>query len=129
MFDWLRPYADLLKVALLLSLLTVTFIGGCSHGTGKGEAKRVVLQARVDDLNRALGEFVRVFDDVNATAKANAEASKAQAALADKAVERAEKWAGEYRERLTEVEAEIEEAKRDPDCRRLLESKSCTVLR
>lgn len=129
MFDALRPYADLLKVALLLTLLTATFIGGCSHGAGKGEAQRVVLEGRVDDLNRALGEFVRVFDDVNATAKANAEAAKAQAVLADKAVERAEQWAGEYRERLTEVEAEIDEAKRDPDCRRLLESKSCAVLR
>lgn len=125
MFDPIRPYLPLVYLGLGIGL----FVGGCVHGTGKGQAKADVLQARVDSLNGSLSEFVRVFDDVNAAAKLNAEAAKVQATLATQAVERAEGWAGEYRQRLSEVEGEIDAAKRDPGCRRLLESTSCAVLR
>lgn len=128
MLDALRPYAALIRLVLTLIAAGALFVGGCSYGKAGAEAKLEVEKARVADLNRALSQFVGVFDKVNEQASLNRAAWQNAMDLANEAASRAEEYAQQYRAERDSIENEIDKAKADPDCRKLLETASCAVL-
>lgn len=128
MLDALRPYAALIRLVLTLIAASALFVGGCSYGKRGAEGELQVERARVEDLNRALTQFVGVFDRVNEQAALNRAAWQNAMDLANEAATRAEGYAAQYRAERDSIENDIDKAKADPDCRKLLETASCAVL-
>lgn len=127
--DPIRPYVDLIRLALWIALaLAIAGIG--FYGGLRWNADEVAdAEARIAVAERALGDFATTFNEVNAQYARDRLAAERQAERAAEAVERADRRADQYRETLGGVRAEIEEAKRDPDCRAILEQTTCAVLR
>lgn len=127
--DPIRPYADLIRL-LVWAGFALAIAGGGFYGGLQWNADEVADErARVADLNRALGSFVETFDAVNEQHRLDRKAAEAQAKRADAAILRADQRAAGYRSALGEVQDEIEEAKRDPECKAILERATCAVLR
>lgn len=131
--DPLRPYAALLRVVGWLLLASVLLFGGCSWGrsieknnaAGTIAAKNAALVRASTALQQA-ADTLKAIDRATGEAEARAEEAARQA---DAAVDRAAKAEKTYQQRLAAEQAAIDRAKRDPDCRKLLETKSCAVLR
>ena len=65
---------------------------------------------------------------IDAQTDAAKAAADAQAEEAKQAVERAEKEKAQLRHEIKGIEREIADAKRDPGCKRLMETKTCSLL-
>lgn len=128
MLDAIRPYLALIRLVVSVLVAAVLFVGGCSYGKRGAEGELQAERARVDDLNRALTQFVGVFDRVNEQAELNRAAWQNAMDLANEAATRAEGYAAQYRAERDSIENEIDKAKADPGCRKLLETASCAVL-
>ena len=131
--DPLRPYAALLRVVGWLLLASVLLFGGCSWGRSIEKNKAAgAIAAKNAALVRASTALQQAADTLKAIDRATGEAearAKEAARQADAAVDRAAKAEKTYQQRLAAEQAAIDRAKRDPDCRKLLETKSCAVLR
>lgn len=127
--DPIRPYADLIRLLVWAGFALALVGGGFYAGLQWNEDEVADERARVADLNRALGSFVETFDAVNKQHGLDRVAAEAQARRSDAAVKRADERAAGYQTALGEVQAEIEVAKRDPECRAILERATCAVLR
>lgn len=73
--DPIRPYLDLIKVGIALSLLSVAFVGGCNHGkrAGVAEVRELKLQhakdaRRVANLATAAVQAARAAERTQAEA-------------------------------------------------------------
>lgn len=131
--DPLRPYAALLRVVGWLLLASVLLFGGCSWGRSIEKNKVAeTIAAKNAALVRASNALQQAADTMKAIDKATDEAeakAEEEARKADAAVDRAAKAERAYQERLAADSVAIDRAKRDPDCRKLLETESCAVLR
>lgn len=124
------------SAAVLLALV----LWGRSCGVASAEASH---RAEVDRKNTALERaglaLERAHDQLAAAAAAlRSVSAETDAALeraaekqrqADFAKERAEMAAADYKRQRDAIDAEMDRAKADPDCRRLLETTSCAALR
>lgn len=132
-FDPLRPYLSLLKWLGFCVVASALVVGGCRHGE-KEQAKedRAAIQAAKDEAAGHKAQVsvlsIRLAAIDAQAAKAKAEAD-AQAEAAKEAVKRAEQEKAQLRQEIKGIEREIAEAKRDPECNRLMETKLCAVLR
>lgn len=131
--DPLAPYMGLIKIAVLAALVAGAFVSGCSHGkAAQREADRARLDkaaAALRDAGAALEASAIALNEADALAKAAQHAALVHAKLAEEAVEGAQRDAEVYADQLAGIERELERAKRDPDCKQLLEMKSCAVFR
>lgn len=130
--DLLRPYLWLAKWIGLAVIVAVLFVGGCRHGekrqaeedakaikaaqdeTARHKAQSAILVQRINDIDAETAEVARqAADRVKAAEEAATRAVKAETAL---------------RAEIGEIERDIAKAKRDPDCRRMMEAKVCALL-
>ena len=116
-----------------LGLAALIFFGGRSCGVQAGEqfnrealadASEALVEAR--DQLRGCATSLNFAND---QALVNAEQARKAQQEAAAAVVAAQEAGKVYARRLGEIEAELEAAKADPDCRRVLESMTCSVLR
>jgi hypothetical protein len=119
--DPIKPYADLIRIGLIVGFLVV--FGGASAAAGyqfaeSGNVKsEAIKDKRIFSLEASLGDFITLYDRVNAAtqeqlkfAEDQRKADKEAAAVALKGEELARKEADQYEARW------IEAAKRKPDC-------------
>ncbi|MGQ4661329.1 hypothetical protein [Lysobacter sp. F6437] len=116
-----------------LALACLLTVGGCSYGVNRERS------AHADALRKSSEAMITARDQLrgcatslnfaNDQALRNQELAEQEAERADAEVKQALKDAIAYARRLGELEGEIEAAKADPDCRRVLESTTCSVLR
>ena len=124
--DPIRPYLWLAKWLGLAVVVSVLFVGGCRHGERRQAEKdnAVILKAQREAATMA--ETLRQIDaDTQAMAREAADRVEQAKAAEARAIE----GARTLRADLAEVNREIAEAKRDPDCKRLMETKSCALLK
>lgn len=123
------------SAAVLLALV----LWGRSCGVDSAEAKhRDEIARKNTALERAGLALERAHDQLGLAAAALRAVSKeTDAALeraaerqrqADFAKERAAMAAAEYKRQRDAIDAELDRAKTDPDCKRLLETESCAAL-
>lgn len=131
--DPIRPYLDLLKVGAALAIATVLFVSGCNHGKRNQAADDL---AEMDGLRHellvastALRGAADALNVVNSETKAVETAAAVQAKQAEAAVAAAKDRAKDLRAQLAKAEADLEHAKREPNCRLLLETPSCAAFR
>lgn len=129
----LQPYVWLLKAGAALAIASALFVGGCNHGKREQAADDL---AEMDGLRHqlllastALQQAADVLHVISAETKAAEAAAQAQADQSAATVKRAQARAKSLQGQLIYAEREIERAKRDPDCRLLLETPSCAAFR
>lgn len=126
--DAIAPYASLVKWLLIVLLLAATFVGGCNHG--KAKSAQVIADKDIALLKASgqLQDASNALNTVNAQTRFQQELAAAQARQAAAAVAQAERERNALRDRLGDIDSDIEAAKRDPDCRRALEAQVCAAL-
>lgn len=128
----LAPYANLIKWGLIVALLLGTFVTGCNHGTGRQFAKDKDAIAAADERANIQAQQAAILAGTLAQIEAETAEREASAkAVADKAKQaaaRAEKAEKQLRSELATIERDIDKAKRNPDCKRVLESPTCARL-
>jgi outer membrane murein-binding lipoprotein Lpp len=131
--DPLAPYLGLIRIGLYAAIVAGAFLGGCSHGkSAQREADRARLDKAAADLRAAgaaLEASAAALYEVDALTRAAKHAADVQAKRAREEVAAAQRDAEEYQDQLASIERELEQAKRDPACKQLLEVASCAVLR
>lgn len=123
------PYLLPIKLAAGTVLCALLVKGGCAWQAKLDEATIAKAQARITSLETSLSDHVALYDRMNAKAKQDKVEADAQKALAEQAVQMAERDERDYRSRLALLQADLERAKRDPKCREQLEARLCVVLR
>ena len=116
-----------------LALAALIFFGGRSCGVEAGR------EGSADDLQDASEALIEARDQLrgcatslnfaNEQALVNQRQARQAQEEAASAVVAAQEAGKVYARELGELEAELEAAKADPDCRRVLESATCAVLR
>lgn len=134
--DPLAPYIGLIKILVLAVLVGAAFIGGCRAQKGadrdrldKAAADLRAASVELGKAHLALDASAKALREVDRQAKAAQAAAERLAKVAAEAVEGAERDAEAYADQLADVERELARAKRDPDCKQLLEVQSCAALR
>lgn len=132
-FDPIRPYLGLLKVGAALTIASALFVGGCNHGKRNQAAEDL---AEMDGLRHELlvastelSIAADVLSGISVETKTAETAAAAQAKQAKAAVAAANGRAKDLQAQLAEAEADLERAKREPNCRLLLETPSCAAFR
>lgn len=128
MFDPIRPYLPLVKLAAVAVLCAFLFVGGCRHGEGRKALELAKAQARITSLEASLTDFIETFDKVKAEAKRAKDEAKAQAERQAGEVKAARQDAREYQQRLALTQRELDAAKRDPKCAEQLREPVCVVI-
>ena len=106
--DAVAPYASLLKVALLVTLVLGARVEGCVAGKAKNANTIAALNAQVRSLNDSLNEFVGLYDRTTAQTRDNAAAAKV---IQDAAVELVIRTASERTaaaKAISKLEAELQ---------------------
>lgn len=124
----MTPHLLPIKLAAGAVLCVFLFVGGCRYGTGKAEAQRVTLQARIMSLETSLTDFIATFDRVNSVAKQAQADADAQRQRANDAVQQAKRERAQYQTRLELIQSDLDKAKRDPKCAEQLREPVCVVI-
>lgn len=116
LFDPIRPYLALIRVALYALVLCFLFVSGCNYGKGRNQAKVDKLTTELQVCYQANDANLRTIGDLSSANEAYARQSKEQAdkvAKAQKALESAQKRA---EAEITAMEKELANArKQSPD--------------
>lgn len=131
--DPIRPYLDLIKVGAALAIASALFVGGCNHGKRNQAAEDLTemdgLRHNLLVASTALRQAADVLHVISAETKAAEAAAEERAQQAAQAVDRAKARAKSLQAQLADAEADLERAKREPNCRLLLETPSCAAFR
>lgn len=116
LFDPIRPYLALIRVALYALVLCLLFVSGCNYGKSRSQAKMDKLTAELQVCYQANDANLRTIGDLSSANEAYARHSKEQAdkvAKAQKALESARKRA---EAEIATIEKELANArKQSPD--------------
>lgn len=127
MFDPIRPYLTLIKVALAGAIVSVAFVSGCNHGENNKEGEVATANADRDahklqaDLNAA------ALQAVNETTAANVRMAEEWREKADSSAEEAARLKKENLKNQTAWAKQLAKLKKDPGCKALMESKICGI--
>lgn len=131
--DPIRQYLWALKALAAAAIASTLFVQGCNHGKREQAADdQAVLDEKNHDLlvaSTALRDAGTALRRVSAATRAAEIAAEAQALLSAAEVTKAQARARVLDQELDQVERELERAKTDPDCRKLLETPSCAAFR
>lgn len=128
---WLVKWGALL--ALLIAVCGALFIGGCRHGTTQQHAKDKAAITAADARANGYAAQVAILsttihlidaDTANATRLAAEQAKRASVAE-----QHAAAAAKGYAKAVEQIERDLVQAQSDPDCQRILESRTCARLR
>lgn len=128
LLDPLAPYLGLIKIGIVVALVAGAFLGGCHKQRQIDQAKLQKAATALREASAALSASAVALNEADALARAAMHAAEVQAKLAEAAVEGAERDAEVYADQLADIERELVVAKRDPDCKQLLEVTSCAAL-
>lgn len=128
----LAPYATLLKYGLLVALVLGGFVTGCKHGTARQFDKDIKAIEAADERANAQAHQAAILagtlHQIDADTAAREASAKVEAQRAKDATARAEQAAAKLKGELATIERDIAKAKRDPSCRKALESPVCAIL-
>lgn len=125
----IAPYLSLIKLAALAVLVALAFGGGCSVQSGR-DAKAMAKKDRaLSEAASALRASSAILREVDAQTQAMAREAAEQVKAAKQAEARAAEGAKALRSELAGINADIAKAKRDPDCKRMMEVRTCALLR
>lgn len=126
----LAPYALALKIGLLAVVFLLGLRTGCSWQADRDAEIIADKDAALVEASVALKGAAIALNAVNANTAAEVARAKASEAANAEEAAKAKERAEDYRDRLSEVEADLEEAKRQsPACRARLEERPCAELR
>lgn len=130
--DPIRPYLWLAKWLGLAVVVSVLFVGGCRHGEKRqAEEDAKAIKAAQDETARHMAQsavLVQRINEIDAETAAVAREAAERVKAADEAAKRAVKAEAALRAEMGEIERDIAKAKKDPDCKRLMESRTCALL-
>lgn len=125
----LSPYMLWLKIGLAVALFAGGVVTGCQVQERRDALEIEKKDRALENASRDLLAASTALRQVSAATRAEAERAREQAEAGQAAVEQARRDAEAYRAQLGDIRADLEDAKRDPDCRRILELPTCAVLR
>lgn len=130
--DPIRPYLWLAKWVGLAVVVSVLFVGGCRHGEKRqAEEDAKAIKAAQDETARHKAQsaiLVQRINEIDAETAETARLAQERIAAAEEAAKRAAKAEAALRAEMGQIERDIAKAKRDPDCRRLMETRTCALL-
>ena len=119
--DAIAPYASMIKWALIGIILSSVFIGGCQHGKNKSAKKIAEKDQLIADITRSLKGAVAVFKKIEIEADRRIAADKKSKTDAKKAGDVAAAELKEAKKRIAAFEYRLQQSKRKPACKALLE--------
>lgn len=130
--DPIRPYLWLAKWIGAALILSTAFIGGCNHGQSEqlqdDEARIAKAERERDDQAAHVATLSGRLRTIDAETAEVARQAADQKRAADEAAKRAVLKAQALQAELAGIEADIAKAKRDPDCKRMMEARTCALL-
>lgn len=124
----IAPYATAIKLGAAALFVLALIIPSCRYGQSmeRGATERAQAEANKAKAGAAvLAETLRGIDAETAQREAQA---KRDAKRAQEAAERAAKAAAVHAAQLAAIERDIEQAKKNPTCRKALEAPTCAAL-
>lgn len=125
----LTPYLLYIKLGLAAVVIALAFGGGCKYQAGRDAKKLAACDKQLTDTRAALAVTAETLRQVDAETLAAQKRAEENARTARQIAEQADRDAAAYRKRLTSIERELVDAKRDPKCRQQLELPVCAALR
>lgn len=128
----IRPYLWLAKWLGLAVVVSVLFVGGCRHGEkrqSREDAKAI--KAALDEAAAHKAQasvLAQRIAEIDAETAEMARLAQERIAAAEEAAKRAAKAEAALRAEMGQIERDIAKAKKNPDCRRMLEAKVCASL-
>ncbi len=119
--DAIAPYASLIKWALIGIILSSVFIGGCQHGKNKSAEKLAKKDALIVAITNSLNGATKVFKSIEQEADRRIAQDKKSKADAKKAGDVADAELKEAKKRIAAFEYRLQQSKRKPACKALLE--------
>lgn len=126
------PYALALKATAAVCVIGAAFVGGCNHGT---DSQRDKDDKRIRNADAAVEaastRAVNAEDALRLINKTTEIAKKAEAERkrqADTLVKQAQLEAKQQARRAADLEDQLEEARRIPDCERVLKENLCAAI-
>lgn len=120
MLDPIKPYADLIRLGLAvlfgIALLCAGGVAGYKWASNGSVEALAAKDQRITSLERSLGDFVALYDRVDAAAKAQIETAKELAKAADVAAKAAQRGEASAAKAADEFERRWQQALRKPDC-------------
>lgn len=122
------PYLLYIKLGLAAIALSVAFSSGCTYGSDKQEVKTVKAENQANVYARQAEALADTIEEGNRQVAANQQAAREQAAIAAQAVKDAEVEKKKNTKLQQEFNKKLAAAKKDPDCKAVLEMKLCPAL-
>jgi hypothetical protein len=130
--DPIRPYLWPAKWVGLAVVVSVLFVGGCRHGErrqAREDAKAIkAAQGEAAGYKAQVGILSQRLAEIDAETAETARLAAERVRAAEEAAKRAVKAEAALRAEMGEIERDIAKAKRDPDCRRMMEARVCALL-
>lgn len=124
----IKPYLTLIKWGVGVLLLLGAFAWGWNVKGNRDEAKMGGMQQTIDAQLLQLETLNITLESVNAQTEENVKAAKEARERAEKAAAAAEKAKAKLDKKQAAWDREFEKAKRDPDCKELMERKLCPLI-
>lgn len=122
--DPIKPYVGLVKLGLIvlfaLALVGLSALGGWKAAAADSVETIAAKDKRIASLELSLGNFVTLFDRVNAQSEREIQFAADQAKAADAAAEAARRGEAAAQRAADDFEQQWAKARRKPDCAALL---------
>lgn len=122
--DPIKPYVGLVKLGLIvlfaLVLVGVSAFGGWKAAAADSVETIATKDKRIASLEHSLGDFVKLFDRMDAQSKREIKFAEEQAKAADAAAEAARRGEAAAQRAADDFEQQWAKARRKPDCAALL---------
>lgn len=125
----LTPYLALIKWGVGVLLLLTAFAWGWNIKGNRDEAKMGGMQQTIDAQLAQLKTLNTTLESVNTQTDENVKAAREARERAEKAAAAAEKAKAKLDKKQAAWDREFEEAKRNPDCKELMERKLCPLIK
>lgn len=128
MVNQLKPYLTLIKVVIGVLLLGVAFVGGCKWEKNSYAEEKAELNTVISSQKLQLTALTSSLEEINKQALANKEAAEAAKERAEEAALEATKARAKLAREQAAWDKKFEAAKKDPDCKELLERQLCPLI-
>lgn len=132
MLETLKPYMLAIKIGVLLvGVLGVFSLGswaGCSVGKGQSASEISELKIEKGKLEVQVSSLAKDIENSNRQVEANKQFAKERQEMMEEAAKDAAKAKKALAEQRVSYEKKLKDAKKDPDCKAILEQQLCPLL-
>lgn len=126
--DPIRPYLSLIKTILIVGVVVGAFVTGCSYKAKDVATDMAALETQVEALSTANTKWAEGAAAATKQAQANKKLAAEETARAEKLANVISDLRSKTDVKINTLENQLQEAKRVPECSRLLQQQFCSAV-